>query len=117
MAATRVGFVVFPKLTQLDLTGPFEVLARVPGVEPILVGEDRSPLRSDTGLELRADVGFEAAPQLDVLCVPGGPGVNAAMENAPLLAFLRAQATASKWVTSVCTGALVLGAAGLLRGY
>src|SRR5207244_8511916 len=98
MATTRAGFVVFPRLTQLDLTGPFEVLARVPGVEPLLVGADRSPTRSDTGLELRADVGFEAAPQLDVVCVPGGPGVNAAMENGPLLAFLRARPAGAKWI-------------------
>jgi cyclohexyl-isocyanide hydratase len=117
MGTARIGFVVFPRLTQLDLTGPFEVLSRVPSAETLLVGSDRSPVRSDTGLELRPDAGFAAAPGLDVICVPGGPGVNAAMEDPELLAFLRSQAASAKWVTSVCTGALVLGAAGLLRGY
>jgi cyclohexyl-isocyanide hydratase len=112
---TRIGFVLFPKLTQLDLTGPFEVFGRLPDAQVLLVGPGEA--RSDTGLWLRPDVGFEGAPQLDVLCVPGGPGVNAAMEDETLLAFLRSQAERAAWVTSVCTGALVLGAAGLLRGY
>jgi len=104
-----------PALTQLDLTGPFEVFGRLSDAQVLLVG-DRE-VRSDTGLFLRPDVGLADAPQLDVLCVPGGPGVNAAMEDAALLAFLRSQAERATWVTSVCTGALVLGAAGLLRGY
>ena len=112
---TRIGFVLFPKLTQLDLTGPFEVFGRLSDAQVLLVG-DRE-VRSDTGLFLRPDVGLADAPQLDVLCVPGGPGVNAAMEDAALLSFLRSQAERATWVTSVCTGALVLGAAGLLRGY
>jgi cyclohexyl-isocyanide hydratase len=112
---TRIGFVLFPKLTQLDLTGPFEVFGRVSDAQVLLVGQGEA--RSDTGLVLRPDSSFAAAPQLDVLCVPGGPGVNAAMEDDAVLAFLRSQAERASWVTSVCTGALVLGAAGLLRGY
>ena len=112
---TRIGFVLFPKLTQLDLTGPFEVLARLSDAQVLLVGEGEA--RSDTGLWLRPDVGFAVAPQLDVVCVPGGPGVNAAMEDEATLSFIRAQAERAAWITSVCTGALVLGAAGLLRGY
>src|SRR5438309_3804066 len=112
---TRIGFVLFPKLTQLDLTGPFEVFGRLSDAQVLLVGAGE--VRSDTGLSLRPDVDFADAPQLDVVCVPGGPGVNAAMESAPLLEFLRHQAERAAWVTSVCTGALVLGAAGLLRGY
>ena len=115
MAPTRIGLVLFPRLTQLDLTGPYEVFARLPDAEVLLVGE--GPVESDTGLQLQPDVDFTDAPQLDVVCVPGGPGVNAAMENAALLEFLRPQGDRAAWVTSVCTGALVLGAAGLLRGY
>lgn len=112
---TRIGFVLFPKLTQLDLTGPFEVFGRLSDAQVLLVGQGE--VWSDTGLSLRPDAGFADAPQLDVVCVPGGPGVNAAMEDEALLPFLRRQAEHAAWVTSVCTGALVLGAAGLLRGY
>ncbi|HWE22555.1 MAG TPA: DJ-1/PfpI family protein [Myxococcales bacterium] len=112
---TRIGFVLFPRLTQLDLTGPFEVFGRLAGAQVLLVGSGEA--RSDTGLLLRPDAGFADAPQLDVVCVPGGPGVNAAMEDEATLSFLKRQAERASWVTSVCTGALVLGAAGLLRGY
>jgi cyclohexyl-isocyanide hydratase len=111
---TRIGFVLFPRLTQLDLTGPYEVFGRLPDAQVLLVGPEA---RSDTGLRLRPDADLAGAPQLDVLCVPGGPGVNAAMEDEALLAFLRTQAQRAAWITSVCTGALVLGAAGLLDGY
>jgi cyclohexyl-isocyanide hydratase len=111
---TRIGFVLFPRLTQLDLTGPYEVFGRLPDAQVLLVGPEA---RSDTGLRLRPDVDLAGAPQLDVLCVPGGPGVNAAMEDEALLSFLHRQAQRAAWVTSVCTGALVLGAAGLLQGY
>ena len=111
---TRIGLLLFPRLTQLDLTGPYEVFARLPEAQVLLVGSGEA--RSDTGLRLQPDVGHADAPQLDVICVPGGPGVNDAMEDEALLRFLRAQAERAAWVTSVCTGALVLGAAGLLRG-
>jgi cyclohexyl-isocyanide hydratase len=115
MTPTRIGLVLFPRLTQLDLTGPFEVFGRLADAQVMLVGE--GPVQSDTGLRLQPDVSFADSPQLDVLCVPGGPGVNAAMESVRLLEFLRRQAEHAAWVTSVCTGSLVLGAAGLLRGY
>ncbi|HET7784912.1 MAG TPA: DJ-1/PfpI family protein [Myxococcales bacterium] len=111
---TRIGFVLFPRLTQLDLTGPYEVFGRLPDAQVLLLG---SAARSDTGLRLQPDATFDGAPQLDVLCVPGGPGVNGAMEDEALLSFLRRQSQHASWVTSVCTGALVLGAAGLLQGY
>src|ERR1700757_550969 len=100
---TRIGFVLFPRLTQLDLTGPFEVFGRLPGAEVLLLGAGEA--RSDTGLLLRPDKGFREAPQLDVICVPGGPGVNAAMEDEQILSFLRQQAGRAEWITSVCTGA------------
>ena len=112
---TRIGMLAFPRLTQLDLTGPYEVFGRLPDAQVLLVGEGEA--RSDTGLRLRPDAGYSDSPQLDVLFVPGGPGVNAAMEDEALLRFLRTQAERAAWITSVCTSALVLGAAGLLRGY
>lgn len=111
-----IGFLLFPRLTQLDFTGPFEVLSRLPDTRILLLGKTAGPVRSDTGLTMLADTALAEAPQLDVICVPGGPGVGAAMEDAAILDFLRAQAPGARYVTSVCTGALVLGAAGLLRG-
>jgi cyclohexyl-isocyanide hydratase len=112
----RFGLLLFPRLTQLDMTGPFEVFSRLPGGKVHLVWKDREPVRSDTGLAMLPDTGFTDCPQLDVLCVPGGPGVAALMEDEEVLAFLRAQAAGARYVTSVCTGALVLAAAGLLKG-
>jgi cyclohexyl-isocyanide hydratase len=115
--ALNVGMVLFPDLTQLDLTGPYEVFARLPGTTVCLIAETMTPVRSERGLTIGPDTTFESAPRLDIICVPGGPGVDAMMEDGVLLAFLRARAPGARYVTSVCTGALVLGAAGLLQGY
>jgi cyclohexyl-isocyanide hydratase len=112
-----VGMLLFPGLTQLDLTGPYEVFARLPNARVHLLGASLEPVRSDSGLTLRPDTSFADAPALDVLFVPGGPGVNRAMEDATLLAFLRGRAERARYVTAVCTGSLVLAAAGLLAGY
>lgn len=111
-----IGFLLFPRLTQLDFTGPFEVLSRLPGATVRTLWKQAGPVRSDTGLVIHADTALADCPQLDLLCVPGGPGVAALMEDEEVLAFLRRQAPGARWVTSVCTGALVLGAAGLLKG-
>jgi len=111
------GFLVFPDLTQLDLTGPYEVLCRAPGVRVVLVGTRPGPIRSEWGLLLGTDCTLDEAPPLDLLCVPGGVGVNALLADDPVLDFVARRGAAAEWVTSVCTGALVLGAAGLLRGY
>ena len=111
-----IGLLVFPNVQQLDLTGPFEVFASIPGATVRLVWKTRDTLTSSTGLRLSPDLTFAECPQLDVLCVPGGAGVNALAEDAETLDFLRRQAAGARYVTSVCTGALVLGAAGLLRG-
>ena len=115
--ALSVGMVLFPNLTQLDLTGPYEVFARLPRTKVCLIAETLTPVRSERGLTIIPDATFESAPLLDVLCVPGGPGVDAMMEDEVLLRFLRARAPRAQYVTSVCTGALVLGAAGLLQRY
>jgi cyclohexyl-isocyanide hydratase len=109
--------VLFPDLTQLDLTGAYEVLARMPDTRVHLVASSLDPVRTEWGLTILPDVTFADAPALDVLCVPGGWGVNAYLDDEELLTFLRARAEHARYVTSVCSGALLLGAAGLLRGY
>lgn len=114
---TRIGMLVFPMMTSLDILGPFEVLARAPDCHAELVWKDRQPIKGDTGLTIVADQGFDEAPQYDVLVVPGGPGQTPLMEDAEVLQFLRRQAAGAEWVTSVCTGSLLLAAAGLLQGH
>jgi cyclohexyl-isocyanide hydratase len=109
--------VLFPGLTQLDLTGAYEVLARMPGTRVSLVAATLDPVRSEWGLTISPDATFRDAPALDVLCLPGGWGVDACLGDEELLDFLRAQGERARYVTSVCSGALLLGAAGLLRGY
>jgi cyclohexyl-isocyanide hydratase len=116
MAPPIIGLLVFPNVQQLDLTGPYEVFASLPGAVVRLVWKTGEKVTASTGLELQPDTTFADCPPLDVLCVPGGAGVNALLEDAETLAFLRRQAERARYVTSVCTGALVLGAAGLLAG-
>jgi cyclohexyl-isocyanide hydratase len=116
-APLSVGMVLFPGLTQLDLTGAYEVLARMPDTRVHLVASTRDPVRSEWGLTISPDATFADAPTLDVLCVPGGWGVNECLDDEELIGFLRARGERARYVTSVCSGALLLGAAGLLRGY
>jgi cyclohexyl-isocyanide hydratase len=111
-----IGLLLFPKLTQLDLTGPFEVFSRVPGARVHLLWKELAPVFADSGLGLIPTTRLADCPPLDVLCVPGGPGVALLVEDEEVLAFLRARAPEVRWLTSVCTGSLVLGAAGLLQG-
>ena len=115
-ARIEIGFLVFPNVQQLDLTGPYEVLATWPGARVRLVAKTLDTVRSSTGLALTPDVTFAASPQFDVICVPGGAGVNALIGDDETLEFLRRQAEGARFVTSVCTGALALAAAGLLVG-
>jgi cyclohexyl-isocyanide hydratase len=112
----RIGLLVFPRVQQLDLTGPYEVFASLPEAEMHLPAASLAPVVSATGLVLTPTVTLAECPQLDVLCVPGGVGVNALLRDEAVLGFVRRQAAGARFVTSVCTGALVLGAAGLLRG-
>jgi cyclohexyl-isocyanide hydratase len=107
---------LFPRMTQLDLTGPFEVFTRLPDAQVLLLSKTLEPVEADSGLRLLPYVTLRDCPQLDVICVPGGPGVNALMEDAEVLDWLRRQSEQAHYVSSVCTGSLVLGAAGLLRG-
>lgn len=112
-----IGFLLFPRLTQLDLTGPYEVFASMPGAEVHLIARTRDPVRSDSGLAILPTVAFGDCPPLDVIMVPGGPGQIEVMDDEETLSFLRRVAADCRLVTSVCTGSLVLAAAGLLQGY
>lgn len=112
-----IGLLLFPDLTQLDLTGPYEVFARLPGARVHLIWKSMDPVHADRGMAILPSTTFADCPQLDVICVPGGPGQIALMDDDETLDFLRRQAEAAQWITSVCTGSLVLGAAGLLKGY
>jgi cyclohexyl-isocyanide hydratase len=116
LVTLQFGILIFPRVQQLDLTGPYEVFASVPGAKVHLVWKDRSPVTSATGLSLAPTMTIGECPPLDVLTIPGGSGVNALLQDAEVLDFVRAQAAHARYVTSVCTGSLVLGAAGLLRG-
>ena len=113
----QIGLVIFPKVTQLDLTGPVQVFSSVPGAKVHLIWKRIEPVPSDSVLTLTPTVTFADCPQLDVICVPGGFGTDDMVNDEEMLAFLRTQAKGAKYITSVCTGSLVLGAAGLLRGY
>lgn len=113
----QIVCILFPNLTQLDLTGPYEVFHRLPGAEVDLAAASLDPVESEGGLAIVPTVLLAAAPQADVLFVPGGPGVNDAILDDELVAFVRRQGERAAWVTSACTGALLLGAAGLLAGY
>ena len=112
----EVGFLVFPNVQQLDLTGPYEALASWPKARARLVWKTLDPVVSSTGLTLKPNASFADCGPLDVICVPGGAGINPLLADEETLAFLRRQAEGARFVTSVCTGALVLGAAGLLVG-
>jgi cyclohexyl-isocyanide hydratase len=112
----RIGLLLFPEITQLDMTGPYEVFTKFPGAEVHLVWKSLDPVTANGGMKILPTTTFATCPQLDLVCVPGGGGMNALLNDTETLDFLRRQAGAARYVTSVCTGALVLGAAGLLKG-
>lgn len=113
----KIGLGLFPGLCQLDMTGPHEVMARYPGAELSVVAATMQPVTTDRGLTIRPDCNLWSAPQFDVFVMPGGPGQQALMQDQGWREFLVAQAREARMMMGVCTGALVLGAAGLLRGY
>lgn len=119
----QIGLVVFPNLTQLDATGPLQVFASIPtfapdpGVDVHLLWKNLEPVPTDAIMTMTPTMTFADCPPLDVICVPGGPGIDALLGDAEVVDFVRDQGANATWVTSVCTGALVLGAAGLLQGY
>ena len=116
-AQLQIGLLVFPRVTQLDLTGPLQVFASVPDAQVHLIWKRIEPVPSDSVLILTPTVSFADCPQFDIICVPGGAGTDDMINDEEMLEFLRRQAPGAKYITSVCTGSLVLGAAGLLKGY
>src|SRR5712675_456692 len=116
-APLQIGLLLFPRVTQLDFTGPLQVFSSLPGAKVHLIWKRIEQVASDSVLTLTPTVTFADCPQLDVICVPGGGGTDDMINDEEMLAFLRQQAEGAKYITSVCTGSLVLGAAGLLKGY
>lgn len=113
----EIGILFFPGMTQLDVTGPFEVLARLPQARIHLLWKRIEPITSDVGLTVMPTTAFDACPDLDVLCVGGGPGQIALMDDGEVMEFIARSGAAARFVTSVCAGSLILAGAGLLDGY
>ena len=113
----QIAALVFDAITPLDIVGPIEVLARMPGAEIVIVGKQRGPVRDPrTHWTLTAEANIAEVPSPDVLVLPGGAGVRPLCVDEPILEWLRHAHRTTSWTTSVCTGSLLLGAAGLLRG-
>ncbi|TGK07716.1 DJ-1/PfpI family protein [Leptospira semungkisensis] len=113
----HIGILIFPDLTPLDMVGPYEVFSRMKGAKVSLVAESKDPIRSERGMFFIPDLNLEESPDFDLVLVPGGLGVNRLMENQKILSWLKAKAEKASYLTSVCTGSLVLASAGLLKGY
>jgi cyclohexyl-isocyanide hydratase len=112
----NIVFVLFENVTQLDFTGPVQFLSRLPGAKVHVVSKDGAAVKTDCGFSILPRSGFAQCPQADVLCVPGGHGVRDAIADQVIVDFVRQQANGAGYITSVCTGAFILGAAGLLQG-
>ena len=112
----NIVFVLFDNVTQLDFTGPVQFLSRLPGAKVHVVSKDGAAVKTDCGFSILPRSGFGQCPQADVLCVPGGHGVRDAIADQVIVDFVRQQANGADYITSVCTGAFILGAAGLLQG-
>ena len=113
---TTIVFLLFPGITQLDFTAPAQALCRMPGATLIGAAKSLDPIATDSGFAILPTHDFASAPQADILCVPGGHGVVDALGDAATIDFIARQATGATWITSVCTGAFLLGRAGLLEG-
>lgn len=117
MKNMSIGILLFPRITQLDLTGPYEVFSRMPNTEVHLIWKTINPVISDKGLTILPTKTFKDCPKLNIICIPGGPGQVDLMDDHETLDFIRTKAEDVDLITSVCTGSLILGAAGLLNGY
>lgn len=113
----HIGFLMYPHVTQLDATGPAEVLSKVPNAKVHMIWKTLEPIPNDSGFSINPTDTFETCPDLDVICIPGGLGQRALMDDTEVLDFVRRQGEQAKYVTSVCSGSLLLGASGLLNGY
>lgn len=118
MSTTELAivFAIYPDVTQLDFTGPHQVLSRAPGAKTIVASAQGGPVKADDGLVFADTVALANIPSCDIICTPGGPGFATAVEDAEYMANIRRLAAGARYVTSVCVGSLILGAAGLLRG-
>lgn len=116
-ATIHIGFLIYPGVTQLDATGPAEILARVPGAVIHMIWKTLDPVATEAGFSMNPTDDFSTCPDLDVICVPGGLGQRPLMTDPDVLAFLARQGGQARYVTSVCSGSLLLGAAGLMKGY
>ena len=112
----NIVFVLFDNVTQLDFAGPVQFLSRLPGAKVFVASKNGNAVTTDSGFSILPGISFVNCPQADIVCVPGGHGVREAIADAPIVDFVRKQAKGAQWVTSVCTGAFILGAAGLLQG-
>ena len=112
----QIGILIFPDIMQLDMTGPHEVFTKLPDAEVLLVWKALNPVVAGGGMRILPDVTYETCPKLDLICVPGGAGMNPLLNDPETLDFIRDKAATARFVTSVCTGSLVLAAAGLLKG-
>lgn len=112
----NIVFILFDNVTQLDFSGPVQFLSRLPGAKIFVASKDGSAVTTDSGFSILPGTSFASCPQADIICVPGGHGVREAIADAAIVDFVRNQAKDAQWVTSVCTGAFILGAAGLLQG-
>ena len=112
----NIVFVLFNNVTQLDFSGPVQVLSRIPGAQIFVTSKHGAPVTTDCGFSILPTTSFASCPQADIICVPGGHGVRDAIADSTIVDFVRSQAQNSTWITSVCTGAFILGAAGLLQG-
>jgi len=112
----RIGILIFPDIMQLDMTGPHEVFTKMPDTEVLLIWKTLDPIVAGGGMRILPDVTYETCPKLDLICVPGGGGMNRLLNDSETLDFIREKAETARFITSVCTGSLVLAAAGLLKG-
>jgi cyclohexyl-isocyanide hydratase len=117
MSDIDIAFLVYPGVALLDLTGPYEVLHKLPGGRLHLVAKTNQPVLSDSGVKVCPTATFEEVPRAQALCVPGGAGQIEVMDDQATIGWIRSVAAEASWITSVCTGSFLLGAAGLLRGY
>jgi len=112
----NIVFVLFDNVTQLDFAGPVQFLSRLPGATTHIASKDGKAVSTDCGFAIVPNTSFADCPQADIICVPGGHGVREAIADTAIVEFVREQAKAAEWITSVCTGSFILGAAGLLNG-
>ncbi len=113
----NIGFLIYPNMTPLDAIGPAQMLSAVPNASVHMIWKDLRPVSTDIGITLNPTTTLAECPDLDVICVPGGFGQKALMDDQAVLDFLKRQGEQARYVTSVCSGSLLLGAAGLLKGY